>query len=137
MAQRLLRLRFFVCRTAATSSYPAAGAKLGPIAAAKAESWSDEFIWLGTRNSSAYLAIPAAIDFLERVGLRAFRDRTHYLAQYARRRICELTQLEPIVPDDAAWYGEHGARSPVRDDNERDLRGGEPAAACDLAAFWH
>ncbi len=68
-------------------------------------SWSDEFVWSGTRNPAAYLAVPAAIDFLEQVGLDAFRARTHWLAQYARRQICELTQLEPIVPDEAAWYG--------------------------------
>src|SRR5207237_1029509 len=76
--------------------------RLPPVAV---ESWSDEFVWLGTRNSAANLAVPAAIDFLEQVGLEAFRARTHWLAQYARRRICELTNLEPIVPDDVAWYG--------------------------------
>jgi len=68
-------------------------------------SWADEFTWSGTRNPTAYLAVPAAIDFLESVGLDAFRARTHWLARYARERIAELTQLEPIVPDDPAWYG--------------------------------
>jgi isopenicillin-N epimerase len=69
------------------------------------DSWADEFTWSGTRNPTAYLAVPAAIDFLESVGLEAFRARTHWLARYARQRITELTQLEPIVPDDPAWYG--------------------------------
>jgi isopenicillin-N epimerase len=69
------------------------------------ETWSDEFVWTGTRDPSAFLAIPAAIEFLEEVGLEAFRARTHWLAQYARRRLVELTGLEPIVPDDPAWYG--------------------------------
>lgn len=68
-------------------------------------SWADEFTWSGTRNPTAYLALPAAIDFLARIGWDAFRARTHWLAQYARRRILEFTQLEPLVPDDPAWYG--------------------------------
>ena len=69
------------------------------------DSWSDEFVWSGTRNPAAYLSIPAAIDFLEEVGLDAFRRRTHWLAQYARQRISDLTQLEPITSDDSSWYG--------------------------------
>jgi len=77
----------------------------GRLPPAAVESWSDEFVWSGTRSAAAYLAVPTAIEFLEQVGLTAFRARTHWLAQYARRRICELTLLEPIVPDDAAWYG--------------------------------
>jgi isopenicillin-N epimerase len=77
----------------------------GRIPPVRIESWSDEFVWAGTRDNSAYLAVPAAIDFLEGVGLDAFRSRTHWLAQYARRKLVELTGLEPIVPDDVAWYG--------------------------------
>ena len=73
----------------------------GPI-----ESWSDEFIWSGTRDPSAFLSVPAAIDFLQdTVGLVNFRRGSHALAQYARQRLTDLTQREPIVPDDAAWYG--------------------------------
>jgi isopenicillin-N epimerase len=67
--------------------------------------WDDEFIWSGTRDGSAWLAVPAAIDFLEHYGLERFRAETHALAQYARQRLVELTGLTPIVPDDSAWYG--------------------------------
>lgn len=77
----------------------------GRIPPARIDSWSDEFVWAGTRDQTAYLAVPAAIDFLEGIGLDAFRARTHALARYARRKLVELTGLEPIVPDDAAWYG--------------------------------
>ena len=77
----------------------------GRIPPARIDSWSDEFVWAGTRDSSAYLAAPAAIGFLEEIGLDAFRARTHWLAQHARRKLVELTGLEPIVPDDPAWYG--------------------------------
>ncbi len=77
----------------------------GRIPPTKIESWSDEFVWTGTRDPSAYLSIPAAIDFLDGVGFEAFRARTHWLAQYSRRKLVELTDCEPIVPDSAEWYG--------------------------------
>jgi isopenicillin-N epimerase len=68
------------------------------------DSWSDEFVWSGTRNPVAYLAVPAAIDFLESIGVEAFRARTHWLAQYARRTLTEIFQLDPLVPDGPTWY---------------------------------
>jgi isopenicillin-N epimerase len=67
--------------------------------------WRDEFAWSGTRDPSPFLSVPAAIGFLESVGLEAFRARTHRLAQLARDRITDLTGLEPLVPDSPRWYG--------------------------------
>ena len=69
------------------------------------ETWSDEFFWSGTRDSSPYLAIPDAIRFMKSAGLDFFQTGAHALAQYARQRLVELTQLEPIIPDSPAWYG--------------------------------
>ncbi len=68
-------------------------------------SWRDEFNWVGTRDPSAYLAVPDAIRFLEDVGWEEFRGRTHYLAQLARQRVTALTGLQPLVPDSVDWYG--------------------------------
>ncbi|HEY2148663.1 MAG TPA: aminotransferase class V-fold PLP-dependent enzyme, partial [Pirellulales bacterium] len=65
----------------------------GRIQPTPVERWSDEFVWTGTRYPSAYLTVPTAIEFLEHVGLENFRARTHWLAQYARRRLVELTGL--------------------------------------------
>lgn len=68
--------------------------------------WRDEFTWLGTRDPAAWLAAPAAIDFLSNtIGLDAFRSLTHEMARHARQRIVDLTGLAPLVPDDAAWHG--------------------------------
>jgi isopenicillin-N epimerase len=66
--------------------------------------WTDEFIWTGTRNPAAMLAIPAAVDFMQAVGLPAFRTATHQLARYARHQLARLTDLEPLVPDSPQWY---------------------------------
>jgi isopenicillin-N epimerase len=77
----------------------------GRIPPTRIDTWSDEFVWAGTRDSSAYLAVPAAIDFLLGVGVEGFRTRTHELARYARQELVELTGLAPMVPDDASWYG--------------------------------
>jgi isopenicillin-N epimerase len=67
--------------------------------------WNDEFTWAGTRDPSAFLAVPAAIDFLESLGMAEFRGHTHALAQQAGQRIGELTGLDPLVPDSRQWYG--------------------------------
>ncbi len=67
--------------------------------------WRDEFDWVGTRDVSSYLALPAAIEFLESVGLERFRLRTHELACEARQRISSLTGMAPLTPDSLDWYG--------------------------------
>lgn len=68
-------------------------------------SWRDEFNWVGTRDPSPFLAIPAAIDFLNRVGMDAFRVRTHALAAYAREALSQTLGAQPLVPDSPEWYG--------------------------------
>jgi isopenicillin-N epimerase len=76
--------------------------------------WQDEFTWAGTRDPSAYLSVPAAIDFLEslpaapgsdQTGVGSFRRWSHGLARHARERITRLTGLEPMIPDAQEWYG--------------------------------
>lgn len=86
--------------------------------------WMDDFIWSGTRDPSAFLTVPAAIDFLKTFdsdsqsdsagavdgpspvsGIRVFRDHGHALAQQARLQISDLTGLTPLVPDSPEWYG--------------------------------
>ena len=67
--------------------------------------WSDEFLWSGTRDSSAFLAVPSAIEFMESAGLENFRHQGHAMAQYARQQLTELTGKESLVADDPCWYG--------------------------------
>ena len=68
-------------------------------------SWRDEFNWVGTRDPSAFLAVPAAIDFLDRAGFDAFRERTHALARYANQTLARSIGAKPLVPDHPDWYG--------------------------------
>jgi isopenicillin-N epimerase len=77
----------------------------GRLAPNPVSAWSDEFVWPGTRDPSAYLSVPAAIEFLEQVGLSQFREQTHHLAHYARQQLVELVGHEPLVPDSPPWYG--------------------------------
>ncbi|MGC1274438.1 MAG: aminotransferase class V-fold PLP-dependent enzyme [Planctomycetaceae bacterium] len=71
----------------------------------RAASWKDEFTWSGTHDPAPYLAVPAAIEFLEAVGVDRFRDRMHALAKLARDRIVALTGLQPFVADSPQRYG--------------------------------
>lgn len=80
-------------------------------------SWKDEFHWPGTFDPTPYLAIPAAIEFLEGCGLEHFRKETHLLAQFARQRLLEIRGCAALTPDDATWYGSMvTVRLPVPDE---------------------
>jgi isopenicillin-N epimerase len=73
--------------------------------AGRPASWKDEFIWVGTDDTSSYLAVTEAVQFFQDVGADEFRTRTHALAQYARNRIPEITRSEPLTPDSPEFYG--------------------------------
>ena len=68
------------------------------------ETWSEEFTWTGARDPSAYLAVPAAIEFLEMVGVDAFQARTRWLASHAEHHLRELFQTVPIASREDGWY---------------------------------
>jgi isopenicillin-N epimerase len=72
----------------------------GRLQPAKPESWREEFWWNGTRSLSAYLAIPAAIELLEEVGLETFRRHGHALAIYGAELVDAATGLSPPADRD-------------------------------------
>lgn len=67
--------------------------------------WKDEFHWFGTYQPASFLAIPAAIEFLEQVGLKQFRERTHLMARAARERLMQELDAEPLTADSLDCYG--------------------------------
>lgn len=60
----------------------------------------DHHEWQGTRDLAAYLATPAAIDWLESQDWAAVQRRCHELLVDTCRRIDDLTGLAPVYADD-------------------------------------
>jgi isopenicillin-N epimerase len=82
----------------------------GPWPANKTSEVTSRFVrehqWQGTRDISAFLAVPAAIDFQAEHDWTRVREECHELLREARLRIGELTGLEPICPDSLEWYAQ-------------------------------
>ncbi|HEY4720968.1 MAG TPA: aminotransferase class V-fold PLP-dependent enzyme, partial [Anaerolineae bacterium] len=64
----------------------------------------DEQEYQGTRDIAAYLAVPAAIQFMHAHDWPQVRQHCHELVRDARARVSALTGLAPVTPDDAAWF---------------------------------
>ena len=56
----------------------------------------DYLQWLGTNDLSAYLSVPAAIQFQEAYAWTAVRKRCHELLEEAVERICILTGMDSL-----------------------------------------
>jgi isopenicillin-N epimerase len=61
-----------------------------------------QFEWQGTRDFSAWLSVPAAIDFVESIGLTRLVEHNHALASWAHRSLVEGLGLEPLTPLDGS-----------------------------------
>jgi isopenicillin-N epimerase len=64
--------------------------------------FQDRFDWAGTFDPSAWLCVPAAIDWLDRRfpgGWTELRARNHALAIQARRQLCARLGVEPPCPE--------------------------------------
>jgi isopenicillin-N epimerase len=62
----------------------------------------DDFDWQGTRDVTAWLAVPAALRFCESLlpgGWQGLRDHNRRLAVAARRMLCERLGVEPPCPE--------------------------------------
>lgn len=76
--------------------------------------------WWGTRDHSAFLAVPAAIRFQQENHWDEVRDSCHELVAYAQNRICELTGLAALHPSARAWFAQMAA-APLPADTDLTL----------------
>lgn len=66
----------------------------------------DHHQWQGTRDISAYLSVPAAIQFQRDHDWDTVRAGCHQLAVVTRRRLLELIGGDPICPEGPEWMGQ-------------------------------
>ena len=79
--------------------------------------------WAGTRDCSAFLVVPNAIDFQAEHRWDAVRARCHRLASETQDRILALGggELAPIATDDSQWYAQLLA-VPIRADDPKAVQ---------------
>jgi selenocysteine lyase/cysteine desulfurase len=62
--------------------------------------FTDRFVWAGTRDRSAFCAVQEAITFRESLGGEtAIMDYTYQLADFAGKYLMNLWQVEPLAPN--------------------------------------
>ena len=64
--------------------------------------------WTGTKDPSAALSVPAAIQFMQEHDWEEIRCQCHSLLWQAMERICDLTQMPPPYPLDSDLYSQMG-----------------------------
>jgi isopenicillin-N epimerase len=68
----------------------------------------DYFQWTGTKDPSASLTVPYAIQFLKDYHWDQIRVECHSLLHAAIQQICDLTKLQPLYPLKSDFYHQMG-----------------------------
>jgi isopenicillin-N epimerase len=74
--------------------------------APSASQYVDHHEWQGTRDMSAFLATPTAIQFQAEHDWASVQAECHALAREAQQRLIALTGLAPTHPDSPEWYAQ-------------------------------
>jgi isopenicillin-N epimerase len=69
----------------------------------------DNLEWWGTKDSSAYLAVPAAIKFMEDHDWPDVQRNCHAILKEAILSICDFTGLDPMYPENSDLYNQMAA----------------------------
>jgi isopenicillin-N epimerase len=77
--------------------------------------------WQGTRDHSAYLAVPAAIEFQKQHDWPKVKRECNELLRCARTRVAELTYLPEMCPDNGEWFLQL-ASCPIKTDDPVALK---------------
>jgi len=67
--------------------------------------WTDELTWVGTRDYSPYMTIPAAINFFSEWDFARLDARNYQLACYARSTLTTTIGGQPVTPESRQWMG--------------------------------
>jgi isopenicillin-N epimerase len=73
------------------------------------EGFGREFDWQGTRDLSAWLSAPAAIDFFARFGWDRVRAHNHAMAAWTQSHLCGRWAVEPLSPRDGSMLASMAA----------------------------
>ena len=65
--------------------------------------------WAGTRDISAFLAVPEAIRFQQDFQWDKVRSVCHCMASELQQKIVSLTGIPPLHPDSPDWFAQMGA----------------------------
>ena len=68
----------------------------------------DVLQWTGTKDPTAALTVPTAIQFMKDHDWEHVRYQCHGLLRQAIERICDLTKLSPLYPLDSDFYSQMG-----------------------------
>ena len=72
--------------------------------------WSTPFVDAiqrqATQDISAYLSVPAAIDYQRERDWPSVRRECHELVRMARQEMTRMTGVEPLVADDPSWFAQ-------------------------------
>lgn len=77
--------------------------------------------WTGTKDPSAALAVPAAIQFMKDHNWETVRNECHHLLEGSIEQICDLVKIPPAYPLDSDLYYQMGI-APIPPSNLDELK---------------
>ncbi len=78
----------------------------GRLLPAVPQRWDEEFGWIGTRDPSPFLSLPAAIEYMtETIGIDTFRQHSRSLAKFTENLLADAWKTTPLASRERGFYG--------------------------------